>query len=231
MKTPRFNLHYLFNQEWVTYLTFFIKTIKKTGAEKLSLLALLPLLEKVAALTEGAMDIIRKSEFTRLCDEYDEKRDRLIPPINNFIRSFLQDEDPEMRNAATNLMIVVEHYVGMAQENRDQESQRIINFLGELRTNHAPKIALLEGLERRLKQLEDANNEYIALQDDRTFSEAEKSSIRMSEVRKDGDKYIRAVWDLTDILLLSAPTADLETFAAQIGEENKNIKAKLAARK
>jgi hypothetical protein len=231
MKTKKIDLQGLFNQEWRTYLVFVIKAIKQIGADKLSLVAILPLLEAIAARAAEAMEFIRKSEFTRRCDELDEKRDRLIAPINNFVRSFLQDADPAMRDAATDLMIVIDHYAGMAEENRDQESQRIINFVSELRSNHAPKITALEGLERRLLQLEEANNEYIKLQDDRTFADAEKTDIRMSDVRREGDKYLRVVWNLVDALLLTAPTADLETFAAQLNVENQNVRSKLAARK
>ncbi len=231
MTLTRFRLQSLFGEEWLTYETFVIKSIKQIGAEKLNLATLLPPLEANAVLASEAMEIIRKSEFTRHCDELDEKRDRLIGSTNNFVRSFLYEEDAALRDAAENLMIVIDHYAGMASENRDQESSRIINFVNELTENHAAQVAKLEGLEGRLSRLSAANAEYIKLQDDRTFSEAEKSAVRMVDVRREGDKFIHAIWNLTDVLLLSAPTPDIERFAAQLNVENQKERTKLAARK
>ncbi len=231
MKTIRFELHSLLGEEWATYLTFLIKAIGQTGAEKLNLTPLFPLLEANAALAAKAMEVIRKSEYTRHCDEADEKRDRLIGSVNNYVRSFLYEEDPALRDAANSLMIVIDHYVGMANENRDQESSRIINFVNELTENHAAQIEQLEGLERRLSQLSQANAEYIRLQDERTFTDAEKGTVRMADVRRAGDRLIRSVWNLTDVMLLAAPTADIELFSAQLNTRNQNERTKLATRR
>ena len=231
MKTIRFDLHGLFNDEWATYEAFLIKIIKQIEAKTINLITLLQLLEANAALASEAMEIIRKSEFTRPCNELDKKRDHIIVSINHFVRSFLYEEEDALRNAAGSLMIVINHYAGMARENRDQQSNRIISFVDELTQNYADQVEILGDLERRLNQLSTANEQYIKLHDERVFAQAEKSTVRMLDVRREGDKIIRSIWDLTDVLLFTAPVPDVERFAAQLNVENQNIRKKLAARK
>ena len=230
MKTLRFNQHLLFNQEWSVYVNFLVKTIKQLGADKLNLVPLLVLLENICAQADEALELIRKSEYTRLCDEADEKRDRIIAAVYNLVRSFLYDEDADMRDAANMLMVVLDHYRGMANEGRDQQSGRVYDFVQELRDNHAERLSKLEGLERRINQLSDANDAYIRLQDDRTYSAAEKTQLRMVVIRREGNRIIRAVWDMTDIMLLTASTPDVEKFAAQLNVANQNERTRIAAR-
>jgi len=230
MKIVRFDPNRLFNQEWSTYLSFLVKAIQQTGAEKLNLLPLLALLETISAQADEALEFIRKSEYTRLCDEADEKRDRIIAAVYNLVRSFLHDEDTDMREAANTLMVVLDHYRGMANEGRNQQSGRVIDFVQELQDNHAERIGKLEGLERRIHQLSAANDAYIRLQDDRTFATAEKTQLRMVAVRREGNRIIRSLWDMTDIMQLTASTPDIETFAAQLNVANQNERTRIAAR-
>ncbi len=233
MRITRFNPHFLYNQEWATYENFLIKAIKQIGADKLHLAIFLAMLESNAKDAAEALELIAKSEFTSQCNELDTKRDRLIAAVNNFVRSFLHDDDDEVKEAAHSIMVVIDHYSGMANEGNDQESNRIISFVGELKNNHAAQISKLEGLVRRLDQLSAANADYIKLQDDRTFSTAEQTNIRMVNVRKAGDTAIRAIWDTMDLALLAPATTtpDIEKFVAQLNAENQNERTKLAARK
>ncbi len=233
MSIIRFRLQGLYNQEWATYENFLIKAIKQTGADKLHLAIFLAMLESNAKDAAEALELIAKSEFTQLCNELDAKRDRLIGSANNFVRSFLHDDDAEVKEAAHSLMVVIDHYSGMAAEANDQESNRIISFVAELKNNHAAQITKLEGLARRLDQLSAANADYIKLQDDRTFSTAEQTAVRMVNVRKAGDTAIRAIWDTMDLALLvpETTTPDIERFVAQLNAENQNERTKLAARK
>jgi hypothetical protein len=233
MKLTKFDVGSLYNEEWSAYQAFLLQAIGQVGADALSLTALLPLLEANAALAGQAMEFIRKSEYTRLCDEADAKRDRLIAAVNSTVRSFLYEDDMSLRDAANSLMLVVEHYSGMANENRDQETARITNFLAELRERHAEQIARLDGLTRRLDQLQAANAEYARLQTDRTFANAaaEQTAVRMTDVRREGNRLISATWDLTNVLLLSAATPAVERFAALLNEENGRVRARLTARR
>ena len=230
MKTIRFDPNLLFNQEWSVYVNFLVKAIKQIGAEKLNLVPLFALLESIMEQADEALEFIRKSEYTRLCDDADEKRDRIIAAVYNLVRSFLHDEDIEMREAANALMVVLDHYRGMANAGRNQQSGRVFDFVQELQNNHVERIAKLSGLERRINQLSVANDEYIRLQDDRTFSAAEKTQLRMVAVRREGNRIIRAVWDMIDIMLLAASSTDVETFAAQLNVANQNERARIAAR-
>ncbi len=230
MKITRFDMTRLFNEEWSSYENFLIKVIKQDDNRQ-QFAPLLPRLEANAASAGQAMEIIAKSAFTRRCDELDEKRDRLIGSVNSYVRSFLYDEEAVVSEAALDLMIVIDHYAGMAKENRDQQSSRIINFVDEMTVNNAEKVAKLEGLARRLKQLSAANEEYIKLQDERTFSEAGQTDLRMINVRKEGDAIIRTVWGLIDVLLFTAPTPEIEHFASLLNAENLRVRDKLAARK
>jgi hypothetical protein len=233
MKLTRFNLSHLYNEEWFTYVNFLTGIINQLGDNKAAFGGLLSMLEKSAAAASEAMEIIRTSEYTRLCDEMDEKRDHLIVGINHLVRSFIYDEDSALREAAHNIMTVINHYRGMANEDRDQESGRIINFVSELNENQADRVAKLADLKRRLTQLSDANKKYIELQDSRTFSDAEQTSVRMVNVRREGDTAIRSVWNLTELMpaIAPVPIPEIEQFAARLDTENRNERDKLATRK
>jgi hypothetical protein len=231
METKRFSLKSLFNEEWAAYLNFLIRLITQIGAEKIHLTLLLPILEKSAARAAEAMEIIRKSDYTRLCDDADSKRDLLIGSSNNYVRAFLYEEDPAVSAAAQNLMTVIDHYAGMANENREQESNRIISFLNEMTVTRADQTAKIPGLAERLERLAEANQEYIRLQDTRISDTADRTSLRMVDVRHEGDKCIRAIWELMDVLLTSASTPDIEYFVTQMNLANQSEHSKLAMRK
>ena len=52
----------------------------------------------------------------------------------------------------------------------------------------------------------------------------------MVAVRRDGNRVIRSVWDMTDIMQLTASTPDVEKFVAQINVANQNERTRIAAR-
>jgi hypothetical protein len=231
MKTLRFTLHNLWNEEFLNYLRFLIRLITGIGAEKLGFVPLLAMLEKNADAADSVIEIIGTQEHTRRCNEVDEKRDRLIGSTNSFVRSFLYDEDDTIRAAAESIMLVIDHYAGMAEANRDQESNMIVQFVGELTDNYGAQVAKIEGLAGRIEKLSAANSEYISLHDERNLAIAAQGTLRMVNVRRDGEKAIRSLWDLTDISLLSNATPEMQDFVAQLNTENQAQRTKLNIRK
>jgi leucyl aminopeptidase len=226
MKLTRVYLENLQNEEWFTYQTFLIKLVKKNESVKTALAALLALIEKNNADADNALEIIRKSQLTTQIDEADALRDRSIGALNNYTRSFLYDTDTDKQRAAQNLMVVIEHYKAMPKAPQDQESSMIINFVEELEENHADDMAAI-GLEDRKDQLKEANEQFIQLVDQRTIEAGDQTTLRMVDVRREGNQLIRHLYSQTEMLLMTAPTDALTQFANELNAENRRVNGNL----
>jgi hypothetical protein len=232
----RFRLGHLYNAEWLYYLNFVVSGIKEGPADQVGLSGLLPLLEDVALQAAQAIEVIRGSQLTQNLDDLDANRDRCIAGVNSYLRFCELSENAELARAARLLLRVADHYAGMADENREQESIRITSFVAELtKPEHTPALTLLDGQDLRLSELlrvlTQANDEYIALQNTRTSAEAQRPTLRMAEVRRQGDPLLRTVLDLTDAQQRANPSPAIQQLAAKLNAQNQLERTKLATRK
>ncbi len=226
MQITKVRLEYFQNEEWFTYQTFLIKLVKKNESVKTALQGLLTLLEKNNADADMALEIMRKSQLSGQIEQADELRDRLIGALNNYVRAFLYDTDADKQRAAQNLLVVIEHYKAMPKAPQDQESSMIINFVEELEENHADDMAAI-GLEDRKDQLKTANEQFIQLVDQRTIEAGSQTTLRMVDVRREGNQLIRHLYSQTEMLLLTAPTDALTQFANELNAENRRVNGNL----
>ncbi len=227
MRIVKLNLEHLQNEEWYTYQTFLIKLIKKTNSLIAALAALLILLEKNGVDAVTALEIIRKSKLSEPIAEADALRKQLIKGLNSHVAAFLHNANPDKQRAAKNLKIVINHYKSISKASQDQQSGMIINFIKELDENHTADMATI-GLEERKEQLKTTNEEFIALLDQRTAEIGSKTTLRMPDIRREGNRIIRHIFSQIEILLLSTPDdTELIQFANELNAENRRVKGNL----
>ena len=228
-KVAKLHLEILQNGAWVTYLTFIVKLIKGNEAMKTSLAPMLGLLEKSLKDAEDSLEEMRGSQWSSQVNEADTQRDRLIGGLNNYVRSFLYDIDPEKQRAAENLKKVIDHYGDMAKAPQDQETALINDFLKELKDNHLEDTKTL-GLADRCEQLQAANARFVQVLDSRTIESGTKNPLRMIDIRREGNRLIRMLYTQLELLQLTASTEALSTFISEMNAEsvrvNTNLKRK-----
>jgi hypothetical protein len=222
-KIIRTNLEHLVHEGWFAYQLFLISLINKHVTLKELLAAILALLQKNHADASEAIEIVRTNRWSRDVDEADLLRDRLVGSVNIYIRAFLYDIDPEKSRAAQNLLPVIEHYGDMAKAPQDKESGMIINFLDELNSNYSAEITAI-GLADRLAQLKAANEQFLAAIGNRTEDIASRT-LRMRDVRREGNQLIRMLYAQVELLLLTAPSDELTAFANELNAENSRVNA------
>ncbi len=225
-KVAKLHLEILQNGAWVTYLTFIVKLIKGNETVKPSLAPLLGLLEKSLKDAEDSLEEMRGSQWSSQVNEADTQRDRLIGGLNNYVRSFLYDIDPEKQRAAENLKKVIDHYGEMAKAPQDQETALINDFLKELKDNHLEDTKTLD-LSGRCEQLQAANARFVQVLDSRTVESGNKTSLRMIDIRRDGNRLIRMLYTQIELLHLTAPSAGLSSFTNELNAENIRVSQNL----
>jgi hypothetical protein len=226
MKLTRVTLGNATNGTWYAYLTFIIKLIKQNESVKTLLAALLTMLEKIHSDASGSLEVMRASQLSRDIEDADMLRDRMVGGLNNYVRSFAFDIDPAKRRAAENILLVIDHYGAIAQASQDDESTMIISFVKELETTCVADMEVI-ALEERKEQLVQANTRFIDLRDQRTIEIGSKPTLRMVDVRREGNRVIRMLYSHIEMLLISAPTEVLTQFAGELNAESQRINANM----
>lgn len=113
----------------------------------------------------------RASEITAQLADTDTQRDSLLTYIFDTIHNSSRLPIESMKKAATSLQLVIKPYAGIQRSADQQETAQINGLLLDLGGDMAANVAAL-GLTEMVAQLQQANNTFAALTDERTQTEA-----------------------------------------------------------
>jgi hypothetical protein len=228
MKITRTDFHLYRNEQWFQFFTEF----KRLAAlyPKLNIDELLVLFLIVYDKADVALEIIRRSDKTELIGEADRKRDHTFRGFADSVKSNLNHFNPEKRQAAVQLEIVLEHYGNVNRLPNDEETAAIYNLLQDVKTTHAPQVALL-GLGEWVVELEQDNLSFQTLTEDRNTEEAMRSSLRMIEVRREGDAIYRQIVERLEALMVINGDESYTDFVHELNNLIKHYNNILASRK
>lgn len=177
-----------------------------------------------------ALEYIRKSALTETIEGADFKRDMTQKGMYGVVENAGQHFKPEMREAASRLQVVLDHYGDMTSLPYEKETATIKSFIKEIRTNHAAD-ATLVGLDEWLTELEADNNAFDALVTDR-FNETDHKTIgNVKEIRQAVDDANRDIVTRINARILVDEEKDYSPFVSKLNLRIEACNTTIALRK
>lgn len=134
---------------------------------------------------DEAFKLIRKSSLTARLAASDEVRDRAINGITRLVEAYTYHFIPEWAEAAQRLKVILDAYGHVARKSYDKETADITNLLQDF-DSHVADSELLN-LRDWIEELNIANNAFAELLAERYTESADKTELRMKNVRKEID--------------------------------------------
>ena len=178
---------------------------------------------------DEALVYIRKSSQTDLLNEADSYRDRIFRGLCDTNRAALNHFIPEKAEAARKLNIVFDTYGNITVEAYDEETAKINSLIKELRENHANEINLL-ALTEWVDELENANNKFVDIKNERYTEESSKTSLRMKKVRTEIDAQYKEMANRINAQILLNGDTNYIDFVTALNQRIENVKLVLAKR-
>ena len=133
-----------------------------------------------------AYKAITKSATTEDITDADHDRDITLRSTTDIARAALNHYDANAHNAAKKVNVIFDQYGDLASKPYDEETGGIENVVKDLRTKTARDIGII-GLEPWINMLERQNITFKTLEAARNSEEANRSELRMKQVRLEVD--------------------------------------------
>ena len=139
-----------------------------------------------------AYKAITKSATTEDITDADHDRDITLRSTTDIARTALNHYDTNAHNAAKKVNVIFDQYGDLASKPYDEETGGIENVVKDLRTKTARDIGII-GLEPWINMLERQNITFKTLEAARNSEEANRSELRMKQVRLEVDAAYRKI--------------------------------------
>lgn len=198
--------HYSFDQSA-------IKRFKNDGkiSQKAQLLPLFALYEQAFLVEEEKFKLSQKSEFTDTLNELDTARDDAYMGLKGIVEGYAKVPDAGMKAASKALGQLITDYRIDVRVQRDQESGLLSNFIADLQGKCAPHVQTLH-LEEVVQVMKTANDNYIAVRENRTEERMLKEKNALENARKATDAAYRNFIAMVNALALVEGDADYADF-------------------
>ena len=212
-RTRSLKLGNLTNEQWLEFLTEVKLLIEGYGASSLGLAILYAVFCALYAKACIAIKAIRESIYTPMIAKADKVRDFDYNEFRKKIKDYRKHYDEIIRNAAEKLYIVSKRYGNVAAEEYNDESATIMLFISEVRDNFMDEVNIL-GLSNLLDTLEQHNNEFRVLMNQREQEYHQKTQLKMTvpEIRKAGGDCYHDMTDVVDAMQLLNNTPTISEF-------------------
>lgn len=198
--------HYSFDQS-------VINRFKNDGkiSQKAQLLPLFSLYEQAFLVEEEKFKLSQKSEFTDTLNELDTARDDAYMGLKGIVEGYAKVPDAGMKAASKALGQLITDYRINVRVQRDQESGLLSNFIADLQGKCAPHVQTLH-LEEVVQVMKTANDNYIAVRENRTEERMLKEKNALDNARKATDAAYRNFIAMVNALALVEGDADYADF-------------------
>ena len=198
--------HYSFDQS-------VINRFKNDGkiSQKAQLRPLFSLYEQAFLVEEEKFKLSQKSEFTDTLNELDTARDDAYMGLKGIVEGYAKVPDAGMKAASKALGQLITDYRIDVRVQRDQESGLLSNFIADLQGKCAPHVQTLR-LEEVVQVMKTANDNYIAVRENRTEERMLKEKNALENARKATDAAYRNFIAMVNALALVEGDADYADF-------------------
>lgn len=230
MKTKRIYLREFHNEEHFQFQSDFKDAVTQCGADNLDILEAFNVYVPYFNQEQEALQLIRKSAGTEKMTNADLERDTLFRGFADAVKSALNHFNPEKRDAAKRIQVLLDQYGNVARRPYDEETAALTKLTVEMRTTYKADMELL-GLTDWTQEIDNKNKAFDALMKTRYSEGASQTELRMVHVRADVDDAYRAVLNRLDALMLLNGTAKYEAFVKELNERVDKYSNTLAMRK
>jgi len=229
MKTKRFRIENLRNEEWFQFYTEFKNVAEEYTAETLEIEDLFTRFLTLYANADEALEVIRKSLSTRQIAEADRERDAIFRGFSDAVKSAGNHFQGNKRLAAEHLRIIFNQYGNVTRKPYDEETASIYNFLQDMKANEEHVTEL--GLSDWVKELEMQNKAFESYMKNRYDETASRTTLRMKEIRLDTDRCYRNILDRIDALIIVKGETTFAPFVRDMAVRADRFEKMLAQRK
>ncbi|HEY4785917.1 MAG TPA: DUF6261 family protein [Bacteroidales bacterium] len=215
MKTTKIDLQHLRNEEHYQFHSEFNDSVILLGADKLDISEPYQAYTPFYNQEQKALLLVRGSVFTKQIEDADKDRDDIYGGFADAIKSALKHFNLEKRAAANRIQNLLDTYGDVPRKSYDQETADITKLTGELSSTYKTDITTL-ALTDWVTELGTRNTAFDTLKKSRTTEGANKTDLRMVNVRKDIDKAYHTITDRLDALMLLNGTAKYEAFVREL---------------
>ena len=217
--------HYSFDQSVIKRFKNDVKI-----SQKAQLLPLFALYEQAFLVEEEKFKISQKSEFTDTLNELDTARDNAYMGFKGIVEGYAKVPDAGMKAASKALGQLITDYRIDVRVQRDQESGLLSNFIADLEGKCAPHVQALH-LEEVVQVMKTANDNYIAVRENRTEERMLKEKNALENARKATDAAYRNFIAMVNALALVEGDADYADFIDYINTLISEYKAEVLKQK
>ncbi|MFA5045071.1 MAG: DUF6261 family protein [Paludibacter sp.] len=157
-----------------------------------------------------ALVAVTKSATTDDLEIADKNRDFTFRGFSDKVTNSLNHFNSEVREAAKRMKVILDTYGNLAPKPNDEESGLISGLLADLRAKVPAEIVTL-AVADWMAELERLNNVFIALEAGRNSEEANRSELRMKQVRLEVDAaYNKIVKRINALIIVNGETGYTE---------------------
>lgn len=219
MEVSKFNFHNLRNAAHYQFHSDFVTLVERYTPQELSIEELYALYTPQYDNEGVALVAISKSEFTEVLEEADKSRDQIYRGTIDDVSSKVNHFKADVREAAKKVKIISDSYGNLAPKPYDEESAFLTSLIDDIRTK-APAEMVLLNLKDWIEELEVRNNAVITIQSSRNSQEADRTELRMKDVRVEVDAaYNKIVKRINALIELNGE----DTYAGFVKELNARI--------
>ena len=200
MKTEKFDLPKLRNDEHFQFITEFRDAVLRFGADTLKISVQFEPWLLLYAQEDKALKKIMKSAITADIQAADQRRDQLFGGMVDANRAALRHFRPEVQEAARRVKIVLYTYGNLARKPLNEQTSGVYNLLQDLNGKYAAD-AITAGLKEWMDELQAANEAFDRLMKDRYEESALKTDLVLKQVRQQADEHYRIIIERINALV------------------------------
>jgi hypothetical protein len=217
MKIEIVNLKLLHNNEHLQFQIEFKEVVEKHTAKKLKIEAVyaewVPLYDNECV----AIDKILKSTVTEVITDADVLRDTTFSGMRETVSAATKHFRPVVKQAATRLMVVFDHFGNLAVKTYDDETNALNNLIDELNTSGAADVATV-GISEWITELKANNDAFVALMHARYDEQTTKTSLKLRDARTAIDLAYRKIIHRIEALITVNGEEDYTGFVNDLNE-------------
>ena len=218
MKINKIDLKSMRNDAHFQFHADIIALINGIGAIVLKIAALWTAHTALFAALDAALKKISMSAITAKIQEADKARDDLYSGFKKTVAALCEHYDPEMRDAALKVQVVIHTYGNVTSKSLSEETSAIYNLVQELNSDKYKQLVILLGLTQWLTNIEEKNNEVSSLMQERDRENAGKPHTPVVDERRAVDESYRRIVDIINAHLLLGQLTGADEFVNTVNE-------------
>lgn len=181
---------------------------------------------------DNSFKIVTKSALTQKLELFDGDRDGIFTGMRGRVKSSLNHYDPETREAAYRLMVLIDGYGSLASESYDRETAGIYNLIKDQRSDKYSDDVDKLNIKDWVDKLEEANNAFEGVMRERYTEQLEKdSATRLRDARLNTDMAYAALRNKVNAGIIFNGPEKYEAFVRELNVRIARFKTTVAQRR